>query len=69
MVFHQDDQNDQASQHEPTRGGQHVGVAMIDAVFAGLASMYMATGSVGFALIGTGLSLVPVWLAIRGQRI
>ena len=69
MVPQQSDPNGQ-NEPSPTDAGnvRHVSVAVINAIFTGLASLYLAVGSIEIALIGAGLAVVLVWVATRGHR-
>jgi hypothetical protein len=70
MVHEQNDPNE----HDPSAststgtGGWHVAVAVVNAVFAGLVSLYMATRSIGVVLLGAGLAIVLVTLVVISQR-
>jgi hypothetical protein len=51
---------------DPGGGGGHV--AVVNAVFAGLASLYLATRSVLIVLLGVGLAILLVVLALVARR-
>jgi hypothetical protein len=53
--------NDLARRPEPGRRGAPSVVLVLDAVFAGVGSLYLLTGSVTIVALAAGLTVLIVW--------